>query len=249
MSLPFGLAPGIAAALAVALFCAAFVRGYSGFGFSAIFIAFSALITNPLPLIPAVFICEILMTAVQARGIRNRIDWTRVLALWAGAAVALPLAVWVLVRSSEAMARLTVSGLILALSLLLLSGWQLRRPLGRLGHVGAGIAAGLANGAGVGGLPVAALMAAQPIEPAVFRATLVAFLTGLDLMTLPWMAVGGLVRGETLLAALMALPLLAAGILLGGRRFLSASPQGFRRMAVLLLLVLSALGLGRAVLA
>ena len=88
--LPFDLGPGTTAALAIALLGAAFVRGYSGFGFSAIFIAFAALLTNPLPLIPVIFACEITMTAFQARAIRPHVDWPRALTLLAGAAVALP---------------------------------------------------------------------------------------------------------------------------------------------------------------
>lgn len=246
--MPLGLTPGLAAMLALALFLAAFVRGYSGFGFSAIFIAFAALLTNPVPLIPAVFLCEIAMTAVQARGIRGRIDWRRALTLLAGAALAVPLSVAVLVRVSEDTARLAVSALILGLSLVLLSGWQLRRRIGPAGHVAVGVASGLANGAGVGGLPVAALMAAQPVAPEVFRATLIVYLTGLDLMTVPVMAANGLVGAETFLAAGMALPVLTAGILLGGRRFLAATPQDFRRRAVQLLTLLALLGLARAAL-
>ena len=248
MSLPFGLSPGIALALAVVLFAAAFVRGYSGFGFSAIIVAFAALVTNPLPIIPAAFLCEIAMTAVQARGIRGSIDWRRVAALLSGTALALPLSILTLARAPVPVARLTVSALILVLALVLLSGWQLRRRLGWRGHAATGVAAGLANAAGVGGLPVAALLAAQPVPPAVFRATLVAFLTGLDLLSLPWMAAAGLIGRDTVVATLMALPILTCGILLGGRRFLSASPRQFRRMAVVLLLGLALLGLLRAAL-
>ena len=69
MELPFDLTAGQGAYLAAALFAAAYVRGYSGFGFSAIFIILAALTTNPLPLIPVIFSCEIAMTLFQARGI------------------------------------------------------------------------------------------------------------------------------------------------------------------------------------
>ena len=247
MDLPFSLPAGMAAAMAAALFAAAFVRGYSGFGFSAIFIAFAALLTNPVPLIPVVFMCEIAMTAFQARGIRPNIDWRRALTLLAGAALATIPSIYVMARLDEATARLTISSLILGLSLLLLSGWQLKRPIGRAGHVGVGVASGMANSAGVGGLPVAAFMAAQPIPAATFRATMIVYLTGIDLMALPVMAANGLVSGGTFAAALLAFPILGLGVWLGGRRFLSASPQQFRRVAVTLLLTLSLIGIARAV--
>lgn len=244
--MPFALTPGLSLALAAALFGAALVRGYSGFGFSAIFIAFSALLTDPVPLIPVVFICELAMTALQAKGIRGHVDWSRALALLAGAAIALPFSVFTLLSLPVDGVRLLVSLIVGGMALLLLTGWTLEQRLGQPGHIGVGVLAGTANAVGVGGLPVAACLSAQPMQAATFRATMIVFLTGVDLMTLPLMGLGGAVSTETFKAALLASPLLAAGILLGNRRFAAAPPEAFRRFAVLLLLVLSVLGLIRA---
>jgi hypothetical protein len=244
--MPFDLETGTAVLLALALLGAAFVRGYSGFGFSAIFIAFAALLTNPLPLIPVVFACEISMTAFQARGIRAHIDWRRVGWLILGAAAALPFSVSVMLSVGEDTARIVISGVILLMALLLLSGWTLQRRIGALGHGSVGILSGMCNSAGIGGLPVAAFMSAQPMQAATFRATMILYLTALDMITLPLLWLGGLVTWDTVMAALLAFPILGLGVWLGGRQFLAASPAAFRRSAVLLLLLLSALGLIRA---
>jgi len=243
--LPFDLGPGTAAALAFALLGAAFVRGYSGFGFSAIFIAFAALLTNPLPLIPVVFACEMLMTVFQAREIRRHVDWRRVLWMLAGAAIALPFSVSVMLSVGEDTARIVISAIILVMSLVLLTGWSLQRRIGTLGHGGVGIISGAFNSAGIGGLPVAAFMSAQPMQATVFRATMIVYLTGLDFITMPLLWAGGLVTWDTAIAAAMAFPLLGLGVWLGGRQFLSASPSTFRQFAVMLLLALSILGLLR----
>lgn len=246
MIMPFDLDSGTAALLALALLGAAFVRGYSGFGFSAIFIAFAALLTNPLPLIPVVFACEIAMTAFQARGIRAHVDWRRVGWLMVGAAIALPFSVSVMLSVGEDTARIVISTVILLMALLLLSGWSLQRRIGAPGHGSVGILSGMCNSAGIGGLPVAAFLSAQPMQAATFRATMIVYLTALDLITLPLLWLGGLVTWDTATAALMAFPILGMGVWLGGRRFLAASPAAFRQSAVLLLLLLSALGLIRA---
>lgn len=243
--MPFDLGPGTAAALAIALLGAAFVRGYSGFGFSAIFIAFAALVTNPLPLIPVVFACEILMTVFQARGIRGYVDWRRVLYMLCGAAIALPFSVTVMLSVGTDTARIVISAIILVMSLVLLSGWTLQRRIGALGHGGVGIISGACNSAGIGGLPVAAFMSAQPMQAATFRATMIVYLTGLDMITLPLLWAGGLVSRDTAIGLVMAFPLLGLGVWLGGRQFLSASPSTFRRFAVMLLMTLSLLGLLR----
>ena len=243
--MPFDLGPGTAAALAIALLGAAYVRGYSGFGFSAIFIAFAALVTNPLPLIPVVFACEVLMTVFQARQIRGHVDWRRVLWMLTGAAIALPFSVTVMLSVGEDTARVTISAMILVLSMLLLTGWTLKTHIGRVGHGGVGVLSGMCNSAGIGGLPVAAFMSAQPIEAAIFRATMIVYLTGLDIITLPLLWAGGLVTWDTAIAVGLAFPILGLGIWLGSRQFLSASPSTFRRFAVMLLLTLAVLGLLR----
>lgn len=236
------------AALTIALVGAAYVRGYSGFGFSAIFIASAALITNPLPLIPVVFACEIIMTAFQAQGIRAHVDWRRVMALLTGAAIVLPFSVSAMLAFGADTARLAVSTIVLVMSLILLSGWTLTRVIGSPGHMGVGAVSGLCNAAGIGGLPVAAFMTAQPMAAAPFRATMIVYLTGLDLITMPFLWYGGLVTWDTAIAAACAFPFLGLGIWLGSRQFLSASPTTFRRFAVFLLLILSVMGLIRTVL-
>ena len=246
--MPFDLSLGTSAALAIALLCAAFVRGYSGFGFSAIFIAFAALLVNPLPLIPVVFACEMLMTVFQARGIRGHVDWRRVAALLCGAAIALPLSVSFMLSVDSETVRLIVSAIVLVMSLVLLSGWTLQRHIKAPGHAGVGFVSGLCNAAGIGGLPVAAFMTAQPMAAQTFRATMIVYLTGLDLITMPFLWHGGLVTIDTVYGLLMAFPILGLGVWLGGRRFSAASPESFRRFAVFLLLSLASLGLLRIIL-
>jgi uncharacterized membrane protein YfcA len=96
-------------------------------------------------------------------------------------------------------------------------------------------------------LPVAVFFAAQPIAPAVFRATLIAYFTLLDFMTVPALWAAGFVTRETVVAALMAAPFLAAGIWAGGRAFRRGNPQGFRRFAIGVLAVLATIGLVQTV--
>lgn len=247
MDMPFDLTTGQGAFLAAALFVAAFIRGYSGFGFSAIFIIMAALTTNPVPLIPVVFSCEIAMTAFQARGIAPHIDWRRALFLLGGAALATVPSIAIMARLGEQEARVAVSVMVLLLSLLLLSGWQIKRQLGGPGHLGAGIVAGIANSAGVGGLPTAAFLSAQAIAPAVFRATMIVFLTGIDLMALPVMAMNGLVGPDTGIGILLAFPILGAGIWVGSHSFARASQTQFRRVVVMLLAILSILNIAKVI--
>jgi uncharacterized protein len=246
--MPFDL--GLAGTLwmAAAVFVAALVRGYSGFGYSALVVAAASLVTNPLNVVAVVVILETAMSLQGWDRAGPDVDWRRVWLLLAGAAVGLPLGLWVLTGVSEDTARAVISAYVLAMCVVLFIGWRLQAEVRGTGNVVAGLVSGLANAPGMGGLPVAAFFAAQPMRAAVFRATLIAYFPLLDLYSAPLYWWAGLVSWDTLWASLMALPLTFAGNWLGGRHFFGREPQEFRRMAIVLLAGLAGLGLLKAVL-
>lgn len=248
MMLPFDMGPGAAVFMAVAILGAAFVRGYSGFGFSALVIAASGLVTNPLHFVAVVVICEAVMSLQAWRGVLPDVDWARVVPLLIGAAVGLPLGLWALTAISEDAARAVISGYVLVMCGVLMAGWRFRRSIGTGGNLVAGVVSGLANAPGMGGLPVAAFFAAQAIPANVFRATLVAYFPLLDIYSAPLYWYSGLVTWDTITASLLTLPMVFLGNWLGGRHFLNTDPQDFRKFAIGLLALLSTLGLLKAVL-
>lgn len=243
----FGPSPGAAVWMAVAVLVAAFIRGYSGFGYSAIVIAAAGVVTNPLHFVATVVILESAMSLQAMRGIGPSIDWRRVWLLLAGAAIGLPLGLWALTGVSEATARALISGYILLMCGVLLAGWRLSREVRGGGNLVVGVVSGMANAPGMGGLPVAAFFAAQRMAAATFRATLIAYFPLLDLYAAPLYWWHGLIGWQTLWIALAALPLTFLGNWLGSRHFLKTDPGDFRRFAVLLLAALASLGLVRAV--
>ena len=246
--MPFDLGPAALAWMAVAILVSAFVRGYSGFGFSAMVIAASSLVTNPLNFVAVVVILETVMSLQAAKGAGRYVDWRRVWWLMAGAAVGLPLGLWVLTGVSEDTARAVISAYVLVMCAVLLVGWRLRGEVRGPGNAVAGLISGLANAPGMGGLPIAAFFAAQPMQAAVFRATLIAYFPLLDLYSAPLYWYAGLVSWSTLWASLIALPLTFLGNWLGGRHFLHTDPQDFRRFAIVLLAGLAVMGLLKAIL-
>lgn len=248
MTLPFDLGPMAAVYMAVAVLVAAFVRGYSGFGYSAMVITASSLVTNPLNFVAVVVIAETVMSLQSWSGLSREVDWARVKWLLAGAVIGMPVGLWALSYVSEDGARAVVSIYVLSMCLILLAGFRMAREAGGGATFATGLVSGLANAPGMGGLPVAAFFAAQPMAPAVFRATVVAYFPLLDIFSAPMYWMAGLVSWGTLWASLIVLPPTLIGNWLGGRHFFNTDPQDFRRFAIILLAVLAGMGLLKAVL-
>lgn len=244
--MPFDLGFAAFALIAFVAALAGIVRGYSGFGFSAIFLAGSGLVTNPVNLVPVIVIADIFLTAGQARSIRTEIAWRRIAWMGPGALIAMPFGIAAVARMGDDAARLAISVLILAMTSVLWTGWRTRAPLGGPAHLATGLVSGMAQGASLGGLPVAAFFAAQPIPAHAFRATIIAYFFLIDLVALPLMMRAGLVSLDTVLATAICLPFMAFGVWYGSHRFRAAAPENFRRYALLLLTILAIAGLARS---
>lgn len=243
--LSLGLEPWQVLYLAMCILGAAWVRGYSGFGFSALVVTSAALVTDPVPFIATLVMCEIALSFGQARGVFGQVDWRRIGGMLAGATVVMPFSFSLIARMGEDIARIAISAMVLVICLAMARGWQFRHEIGTPGNVVAGMASGVANGAAAGGLPIAVFMAGQPVPASVFRATLIAYLTLVCLIALPSLWWTGLLSARSFVILAAMAPLMALGLWIGGRRFTSASPQNFRKFTLILLSVLSVLGVLR----
>ncbi|MDN5787196.1 sulfite exporter TauE/SafE family protein [Pseudorhodobacter sp.] len=242
MTLPFDLSIPAAVYMAVVVFGAAFVRGYSGFGFSALLVTASSLVTNPLNFVGVAIICECWMTAQQWNKAAGDVDWKRVKALMLGSLIGVPLGLWIITQIPVDAARIVVSLYVLVMCAVMLHGWRIARVQGGAAHGAAGVVAGMANALGMGGLPVVTYFAAQTIGPRVFRATLIAYFAILDFFTGILLWWHGLITWDTVMAVLGAVPMVVLGIWLGGRHFFNTDPQDFRKFAIRLLAGLAVLG-------
>ncbi len=225
---------------------AAWVRGYSGFGFSALVITSAGLVVDPVPLVAALVMCEVALTLGQARGLRGNVDWRRVWTMLAGALLVMPFSFALIAGMGENTARIAISVLVLLLCAAMFAGWRFRSEIGVGGNVAAGMASGLANGAAMSGLPVVVFLASQPIAVAVLRATLIVYIAVVGTAAVPFLWQTGLLRLESFVLLGAMVPPMALGLWLGGRRFHAASPQDFRRFTLIVLCVLAGGGLLRS---
>ena len=244
--------PWLVASLLV-VFGAGIVRGFAGFGFSALCVAALSLFLPPAQVVPPVFMLEVLASLSLLRGAWKDVDWPWLGWLVAGNALCIPLGVALLAFVGEAPLRAMIGALLLLAALLLRSGRQLHLPPTRGLRLATGMVSGLANGvAAIGGIAVAVMLSAAPMAPAAMRGTLIWLFLFTDLYALAWAALmpapaqGELLDAGTWRFMLWLAPAMLAGIWFGQRSFSGVSPQRFRRWVLNLLAAIAAIAMLRA---
>jgi uncharacterized membrane protein YfcA len=244
--------PVLLAGLLVSL-GAGVVRGFAGFGYSALCVAGLALFVAPATVVPAVLALEIIASVSMWRSAMREADRTWLRALLVGNALFIPIGIALLAVLPVTLIRLLVGGalLVTAIALRLASTRTLQAT--RALRASAGIASGLLNGvAASGGVAAAMLMAAAHVPASRLRATMISFLLFAGAYALLCAALMPTAQGANLLsidtlrwAALLA-PTMLAGVWLGRHSFANANPAGYRQHVLTLLIVISTLGVLRA---
>ena len=241
-------APQLAYGMAVVLL-AGVVRGFAGFGFSALTVAGMSLFVSPAQVVPAAFVLEVLASIALLRSSWKDIDWKWLRPLLIGNAVAIPIGVWMLAVVAEAPLRAIVSGVILVAAVSLLAGLRAPWPDTSFLRLATGFVSGVFNGlAAIGGMVVAVMLFSTSISAAAARATLIALFLATDLYSLGWAGGAGLLDGNLLRwVGWLTVPMLI-GIAIGSHHFIDVSEAQFRRVVLRVLALIAAIGLIRAML-
>jgi uncharacterized membrane protein YfcA len=241
MTLPFVFA-------CIAIFLAAIVRGYSGFGFSLLAISALSLVYAPSEIVPSIFLLEVAASLHLLPGVWKDIHWRSLLPLIIGCLVATPFGVWLLANIPPATMQIGIGIFVLVAVSLMWFGYALKSIPGPFAATLVGAASGLANGAtGIGGPPVILFYFSTPAGQIAGRASVIAFFLATDLIGLANQSRYDLVTMDSGIRALLFLPVLVAGIWLGSRSFKSANPEQFRRWVIVIMAVLGALVLAKGV--
>lgn len=248
--------PMLAAAAAV-VFAAGIVRGFAGFGFSALCVAMLSLFMAPALIVPPLFMLEVLASVSLLRGALRDADWAWLRWLVLGNALCIPLGVAALAFVAETPLRLIIGALLLLAAGAMRGGLAPALQPTRGMRLATGMVCGLVNGvAAIGGIAVAVLLSAQRMPAAAMRGTMIVLFLFTDLYALLWAMLIPLGRVQavpllgvdTLRLALWLAGAMLAGIWLGQRRFAGVSQTAFRRQVLNLLLVIAALAMLRALL-
>tara|TARA_R110002074_G_C12347227_1_gene649348 strand:- start:13 stop:786 length:774 start_codon:yes stop_codon:yes gene_type:complete len=219
------------------VFVAFFVRGYTGFGASLIAVGLLTFIWPPARVVPVLFLLEIMASAVLLPGVWRQVQWRALSWLWVGAAVAMPVGLYVLANVPADIMSLGIAALIGVAATVLLLGVNMRFTPGRGATLATGGLVGVLNGASaIGGPPAVLFFFSNAAGIVSGRASLIAFFLVLDVIAAGFAGVQGLYDMALVARAFLLAPFMLAGAFAGAHAFGLADPETVRRAALILLI-------------
>ena len=135
---------------------ASFVRGFSGFGFSASSVSLLSFILPPKEIVPIILLLEIIASFLMIPSIWKKINWKFVFYLLLGVLIGTPFGVRMLSILKPEITHLIISITVLFFAVLLLKGYKNKRLNHNISKFFVGSIAGTVNGFGtLAGLPIA----------------------------------------------------------------------------------------------
>ena len=240
----------ILALSSAAIFLAAIVRGFSGFGFSLLSITAIALILPVKQIVPSIFLLEIAASINLIPGIWREIHWRSLTWLMVGYVIGLPAGAYALIYAPEAPAQIVLGVFVIGTAILMLRGFRLEKTPRAPASTATGIVSGVLNGAfGIGGPPVVLFYFSTPGAAAIGRASIIFFFLFTDALGVGYFATQeGMVTVQTFIQAVAWLPALLVGVWIGAHGFRRMNEQVFRRWVLVILMALALLGIGKAAL-
>lgn len=230
--------------LALCAFLAGLVRGFAGFGLSAVLVASAAFVISPKLIIPTAQTMEVIASIALIPSVWRDVNWKWLTPLATAYLLSIPVGVAALAYLPASILRVGGCVLLLVASLCLLLNRRPQLPDGYPLRFGTGIVAGFFAGAtSLGGMVASVMLFAVSLPAKNLRATLIVLFFGSALYSLSWGAWHGVVTTETFTrAAWLAVPLLA-GIAVGSHGFKNVSEVWFRKMVLALLSILAVAGM------
>lgn len=243
-----GLPAHSLAIAAAAVFVAGLMRGFAGFGLSAILMASIVAIIPPVELIPVCFVLEGAASIAMFRGGMKDADMRVVWGLVIGSAIGMPIGLLATTTIDVGLSKLIALLIILTLTTAQLLALRPKFLATRAGLGASGITAGIATGlASVGGMVVALYVLAREHEASQMRASLIMFLAIGMVTSLVFLLLYDVMNQQAFVRGLILTPLVLLGISLGTVLFRPSLTHLYKRVCLLLLMTLCLVGLGRQV--
>ncbi len=232
---------------ALAVIAGAYLKGYTGFGASMLWVTSLSLILPPLQVVPMVLMFEVATSIYLLPQIWRQVRWKSIAMLLVGTWAATPLGIYALSSLPATPIRVGLAIVVFVAVILLLRGFALRKEPSTPATVGVGLMAGALNGSmGIVGPPVILFYFSSPVGVVAGRASIITYFIGTDTVGTAMFAAQGLVSQSVLWRTAAFLPLLLVGVAIGNRGFVKTDPDTFKKAALIVLMALSIILFARA---
>lgn len=229
-------------------FLAGCVRGFAGFGLSAVAMACLVLILPPVELIPVFYVLEGTASLAMFKGGLRHAEMGQVWPLAIGSFIGVPIGLYATTSVSPEISKLTAVLVILTLTLLQFSRRMPAALATTPGRYVVGATAGIVTGlASVGGMVVALYVLASQAKPKEMRAALTMFLFIGMFTSLTYLLLYGVMTQTAIIRGTALTPITLVGVFLGTIAFKPALEAFYRIFCLLLLVGICFASLGRIV--
>jgi len=242
--IPSDISLNVAIAICTIALISGVARGFSGFGSALIFMPLASSIAAPRLVAALLLIIDFVGATPLIPNAWKQADRRATAIMALGALVGVPVGTWLLTRLEPVTTRWIISGFVLALLLLLLSGWRYRGKDHAAISIGVGALSGFCSGlAQTGGPPIVGYWLGRPIASVIQRANIVLFFAASDFFSLVSYAVSGLITADAIKFSLVVGPVYGIGVWFGASLFGRASEKLFRAICYALIAAAVLIGL------
>ena len=230
------------------VFIASVIRGFNGFGFSAICISGFSFILPAIEIVPIILALEVIISIFMAPYIWNKIDWKFVFKILLGIVIGSPIGLYLLKDLNPETTHLSVCLLVIFFSILLMKGYSNQKINNNYGKIFTGIISGTLNGlTTLGGMPVAFFLLTTAIQPAVIRGSLAALFFLTDIYAFILSSFAGIVDMTTIFRVIPLICILPIGVFIGNKFFIKSKEETYRKVVFYFLIFISVLGISRII--
>jgi uncharacterized membrane protein YfcA len=246
---PLGLVPSdVGTTTALAICAIAFVsgtaRGFSGFGSALIFMPLASSMVAPRLVAALLLIIDFVAAAPLIPNAWKHADRKATAVMVSGALIGVPLGTYFLSRLDPVTTRWIISAFVVALLMLLLSGWRYRGKDNPALSVGVGALSGFCSGlAQTGGPPIVGYWLGRPLPSVIARANILLFFGASDFFSVVSYSLTGLITADAIRFSFLVGPVYGIGVWLGARLFGRASETLFRAICYALIAAAVIIGL------
>lgn len=228
--------------LSAFILVASVIRGYAGFGFSAIVVAGASLFLPTREVVPLVLLLEVVASLQMAAKIWRFVNWRMVFSILAGSVLFIPIGQYVLLWVAVEPMRIIAAILLLVAVAMTAMGRSYPIKADPKGWFFIGTISGFMNGLlAMGGMWIMIFLLGSGIKVATLRASLVALFFATDCYAIIAGSGQGLINSTILVRFIWALPPLFIGVWIGSRKFEGSETKTYKKVVLFVLTSLAVL--------